>query len=95
MGFGDYYPVNHESRFFCILAAIGGVIFTATLIELLHSNLSLTDNEQIMLTYLSENENEKSRINLASRLISSSFRLFLIRKRERFFNLAIDARSQN
>jgi len=48
-----------------------------------------------MLTYLSENENEKSRINLASRLISSSFRLFLIRKRERFFNLAIDARSQN
>ena len=83
MGLGDYVPLNHESRLFCIIGGVGGIIFIATLIGIIHSNLSLSEEESKVFGFLEYKESEKEYKNQAAVMITECFKLNLIRKFQR------------
>ena len=69
---------------FCILAASGGFIFTATMMGLIQKKISLSEEEERIYIFIGHKENLKQFRNQASKMISSCFKLSLIRKIQKY-----------
>ena len=45
VGYGDFYPVTQIGRLINIITAIGGLVYSATIIGMVHDHLSLSAEE--------------------------------------------------
>eukprot|EP00350_Pseudokeronopsis_sp_OXSARD2_P002905 CAMPEP_0170551404 /NCGR_PEP_ID=MMETSP0211-20121228/9396_1 /TAXON_ID=311385 /ORGANISM="Pseudokeronopsis sp., Strain OXSARD2" /LENGTH=115 /DNA_ID=CAMNT_0010858533 /DNA_START=483 /DNA_END=830 /DNA_ORIENTATION=- len=59
----------HNGRFFMIITVIGGQLYFALAISLLHSQMTLSGEEQGVLNIISNNKKEKQKRRVAATMI--------------------------
>ena len=63
------YPLSNAGRYMMVLAVIGGQIYFALIIGIVHGQITLTSEESGVLNIISNNKKEKSKKISAASLI--------------------------
>lgn len=69
VGYGDFFPTSSQGRYIMILTVIGGQLYSAIVIGLVHSQLALTSEESGVLSIITNNRKEKAKRVSAATLI--------------------------
>ena len=75
VGYGDYYPVTHQGRIINIITAIGGLLYSATIIGIFHELISLNKVEQSVFNFLNSHKMERKHQDLAANMITKLFKI--------------------
>lgn len=69
VGYGDYYPSTNLGRYIMILTVMGGQLYIAVVIGLIHGQLMLSSEESGVLNIVSNNRKEKTKRKVAATII--------------------------
>jgi voltage-gated potassium channel Kch len=76
VGYGDFVPRTHIGRLIIIMAAIGGLILSATLIGIINNSVELTLREQNLVDYLKNHQLLVKLRNASASVIGYAWRLW-------------------
>jgi len=62
VGYGDYFPTTMLGRYIAIVTVMGGLLYSATIIGLIHGALALTSEEAGVLSLISNNRKQKQKV---------------------------------
>lgn len=69
VGYGDYYPTTNLGRYMMIITVMGGQLYSALVIGMIHGQLMLTSEESGVLNIISNNRKEKNKRYISATLI--------------------------
>ncbi len=81
VGFGDFYPRSELGRYISIVITIGGLLYSATIIGLVHSALNLTSEENGVLLIIANQRKDKAKKMYAATLIMYLLKMAGVRHR--------------